>query len=129
MFRQRASLYWLLAVAFIVVSLQPAGVVGEESPDVDKVSIEVLAKKPAKFVGKQLRIEGVVARVNTDDQIFLIAEKSACGGCPAKKSCGVLELAVLYEGKLPGKNKKVKVIGVMTEPEKGQYMFKASKLE
>ena len=129
MFKQRAILYWLLATAIIVASMHTADVFGEEAPDVDKVSIEVLAKKPAKFVGKQLRVEGVVARVITDDHIFLIAEKSACGGCPAKKKCGVLELAVFYEGKLPGKNKKVKVTGVMTEPEEGRYMFKALRLE
>jgi hypothetical protein len=129
MFKQRSITYWLLASTIIVASMLAADAFGEEASDVQKVTIDVLAKKPGKFVGKQLRIEGVVARVVTDDQIFLIAEKSACGGCPAKKTCGVSELAIFYEGKLPDKNKKVKVTGVMTEPEKGRYMFKASKLE
>jgi positive regulator of sigma E activity len=65
----------------------------------------------------------------SDDKLFLMAEKSGCGGCPSKLSCGATELTVFYEGKLPGKNKKLKVTGVMTEPEKGRYVFKASRVE
>jgi len=129
MSKQRAIFCSLLAAAIIIASVYPADVFGEETPAVDKVTIEVLAKKPAKYVGKEVRVEGVVARVMTDDRLFLMAETSACGGCPSKKSCGVTELTVFYEGKLPGKNKKLKVTGVMTEPEKGRYVFKASRVE
>jgi hypothetical protein len=129
MFKQRAIRYLLLAVTVAFTAVYTAEVAGEETTEVDKVTIGVLAQKPAKFVGKRLHVEGVVARVITNEKVFLMAEKSGCGGCPAKKSCGVSELAVYYDGKMPGKNKKVKVTGVMTEPEKGQYLLKASKLE
>jgi hypothetical protein len=71
----------------------------------------------------------VVARVMKDDGMFLMAEKTACGGCPSKKACGGKELAVRFDGELPSKNKKLKVVGVMTEPEKGKYVFKATRLE
>jgi len=130
MFKQRAIFCALLAATVIIAAVYPADIFGEETPAADKVTIEALAKKPAKFVGKELRVEGVVASVMTDDRMFLMAEKkSACGGCPSKLSCGVTELTVFYEGKLPGKNKKLMVTGVLTEPEKGRYVFKASRLE
>jgi len=129
MFKQHAIHRWLMAAAIVVAATYAAGVFAEETSDAQEVTVNVLVQKPAKFVGKQVRTEGVVARVMKDDRIFLMAENSACGGCPSKKKCGVSELAVFYEGKLPGRNKKVKVTGVMTEPQEGKYLFKALRLE
>ena len=117
MSKQLAIFCSLLAATIIVAALFPAEVFAEETPAVEKVTIDVLAKKPGKFLGKEVRVEGVVASVMTDDRLFLMAEKSACGGCPSKLSCGGRsELTVFFEGKLPKKSKKLKVTGVMTEP-------------
>ncbi|MGD8413383.1 MAG: hypothetical protein PVF33_04085 [Candidatus Latescibacterota bacterium] len=129
MYKQRSAFLLLPLAALVVLSLMPAGVSGEETSKIDKVTIDVLAKKPAKFVGREVRVEGVVARVMKDDGMFLMAENTACGGCPSKKACGDKELTVIFDGEMPAKNKKLKVVGVMTEPEKGKYVFKATRLE
>jgi hypothetical protein len=122
-----AAFFSAVIVIASVFSADP--VVASEEKNVEKISLNKLAKKPAQFKGKEIRLEGVVTRVMTDDRLFLIVDKSACGGCPSKKKCGVFELPVHYEGKLPKTRKSVKITGVLTEPEDGRYLFKASKLE
>lgn len=120
----------IFAAVIVTASVFFAGlVVGSDKTDVEKVALDKLAKKPSKFMGKEIRLEGVVTRVMTDDRLFLIVDKSACGGCPSKKKCGVFELPVSYEGKLPKTRKTVKITGMLTEPEDGRYLFKASRLE
>jgi hypothetical protein len=120
----------VLAAVVIAASAFPAGPAsGSDKQDAERVTLNTLAKKPADFVGKEIRVEGVVTRVMKDDQLFLIADKSACGGCPSKKKCGVFELSISYGGKMPKSRKTVKVTGVLTEPEEGRYLFKAARLD
>jgi len=122
------SIAALLLIAVVTVFLV-APVVGEETKEVEKVDLKKVTSKPAHFVGKEIRVEGVVTRVADDKQMFFVAEKSACGGCPSKKTCGVVELPISYKGTMPKKSKTVKVVGVLTEPEKGEFLFKALRLE
>jgi hypothetical protein len=126
----RSSL--VLAIAVIAVSaavaLNPVAVFGEETA-AEKVELTRLAAKPDKYVGKEIRLEGMVSRVIKDKQMFLVVDKTACGGCPSKQKCGVFELPVAYDGKMPKTRKKVAFTGVLTQPEEGKYLFKAKSLD
>ncbi len=129
MSRHLTHLCWLVAAAIIAMALCPAPAVTEETTDVEKISLSTLSKKPAKYVGKEIYLEGVVAKVMKDDKLFVIVDKSACGGCPSKKKCGVFELSVSYKGDLPDKKQTVKLTGLLTEPEEGKYLLKAQKMD
>lgn len=118
-----------IVIAAAAVAFVSGVALGSDEKTVDKVSLTSIAKKPAEFVGKEIRVEGVVTRVLPDDRLFLIADKSACGGCPSKKKCGVFELTVSYDGKLPKSRKTVKITGILTNPEKSRYVFKAASLD
>ena len=126
-----------IVTAFVVAVLFAAGpIVSAHAEDnqndrqtIKTVSVGTLAKSAKKFEGLDITVQGVVLSVSKDKNVFTLVDKTACGGCPSKSSCGVIELSVSFQGKMPKKKKSVAVTGRLTQPEEGRYLFVAKQVE
>jgi hypothetical protein len=120
-----------IAVFVLVTSIALAGAKdrNKSNQSTEILTVEMLTKSPAKFVGQDLTVKGVVGTVSAEKKLFTIVDSGACGGCPSKKACATPEFKVSYKGELPAKLKIVQVTGRVIEHEKGQYLLEASKVQ
>ena len=120
-----------IAVVILVLSFVAAVAVDRDKDrqPTEPLTVETLTKSAKKFVGKDVTVKGVVGSVSTEKKLFTIVDNSACGGCPSKKACATAEFKVAWKGELPARKKQVKITGRLIEPEKGQYLIEASKID
>jgi Fe-S cluster biogenesis protein NfuA len=120
-----------IAVFVLVASIAQAGAKdrNESRKSTKVLTVEMLTKSPAKFVGQDVTVKGVVGTVSSDKKLFTIVDSGACGGCPSKRACATPEFKVTYKGELPKKLKIVQITGRLVEHEKGQYLLEASKVQ
>jgi hypothetical protein len=121
----------VFAVAVLVVSFAAALAVdrNENRQPTEPLTVEMLTKSAKKFVGHDVTVKGVVGSVSAEKKYFTIVDKTGCGGCPSKRSCGVSEFKVSYKGDLPKRKKQVEVTGRLVEIKDGGYLLEASKIQ
>ncbi len=129
--KQYRTFILTIVVFMLVTSIALAGEKEkcESRQTAEILTVEMLTKSPAKFVGQDLTVKGVVGTVSSDKNLFTIVDSGACGGCPSKRSCATPEFKVSYKGELPKKLKIVQITGRLVEHEKGQYLLEASKVQ
>jgi len=129
--KQYRVFLWVVAISVMAASIAIAGAKdrNKSKASTEILTVEMLTKSPAKFVGQDVTVKGVVGTVSTEKKAFTIVDSGACGGCPSKRACATPEFKVTYKGKLPAKLKIVQITGRLVEHEKGQYLLEASKVQ
>lgn len=89
-------------------------------------SVSAVTANPEKFLGK-LTLTGVVATVFPEENVFVIADSSACCQIPVlvpftSGQQALLELNTLYTGALPQEGEEVTVSGTLKK-EQGYYLL------
>ena len=92
------------------------------------LGIEQLAKDPAAFAGRDLKVRGVVAVVAPARRLFTLIPQSEYDVC-REVTCSSFEVPVSWDGPPPRSAQPVLVTGRLREPEPGRFVLEAASVE
>jgi len=110
---------WLL-----VAGCQRAHVKDTRAP----LGVEQLAKTPAEFADRSLRVRGVVSSVAATKGAFTLIDVDEYETC-RELGCAAYQVPVAFAGTLPDTAQIVLVTGRLEQPEQGRYLVRAKQVE
>lgn len=92
------------------------------------LNVDQVAKNPAAFADRELRLMGVVSAVLPDQQLFAVIDEAEYASCKVV-TCSQFQIPIAYAGELPAIETAVLVTGHLTQSEPGRYLLEATTLE
>lgn len=124
-----------IALVLVVVALVVAGALFSrtreraDSGSVDDIlNVDQVAKNPAAFADREVRLMGVVSAVLPEQQLFAVIDHAEYAACKVV-TCSQFQIPIAYAGNLPTVEAAVMVTGRLTQSEPGRYLFQATTLE
>jgi hypothetical protein len=124
-----------IVLAFVAVALIVAGALltrtlngTDPSSAAEILSVDQVAKNPASFADREVRLTGVVSAVLPEQQLFAVIDQAEYAACKVV-TCSQFQIPIAYAGDLPTLEVAVLVSGRLTQPEPGRYLFQATALE
>ncbi len=116
-------------VAFICVPILLAGCQTEHVKDSRApLGVEQLAKAPAEFADRSLKVRGIVSSVVARNGAFTLIDVEEYKSC-RELDCATYQVPVAFAGTLPDTAQTVLVTGRLEQPEPGRYLVRAEQVE
>lgn len=115
-------------IALVGAALLLAGCQKKPASADEPLGVEQLAKNPAAYAGRGLRVHGVVSSVMPKKGVFTLIDVEEYKSC-RELGCSAFEVPVAFAGALPDTAKAVLVAGRLEQPEPGRYLVRAERVE